>query len=69
MRTKLAAILMAAVLATAALGLTACEKKGPAEKAGDKIDKAVEKVGDAIDPKGPAEKAGRKIDKALDNDN
>ena len=69
MRTTLTAIMMAVVLATAAVGLTACEKKGPAEKAGDKIDKAVEKIDDAIDPKGPAEKAGRKIDKALDNDN
>jgi hypothetical protein len=42
-----------------------CKEKGPAEKAGEKIDKTVEKVKDAVDPKGPAEKAGEKIDKAL----
>ena len=49
----------------AALGLSialaACEK-GPAEKAGEKIDKAV----DALSPKGPVEKAGQRIDRAVD---
>jgi len=35
--------------------LAACEKKGPAEKAGEKIDKAVEKAGEKV------EKAGDKI--------
>ena len=44
-----------------------CKEKGPAEKAGEKMDKAVEKVGDAINPKGPVEKAGEKVDKALSN--
>lgn len=47
--------------------LASCEKKGPAEKAGEKMDKAIEDVKDAVDPKGPAEKAGEKVDKALDN--
>lgn len=45
----------------------ACRKKGPMEKAGEKVDETVEKVGDAINPKGPAEKAGRAIDKAVDD--
>ena len=38
------------VLAAAAvtLSLGACEKKGPFEKAGEKIDKAGEKTGDKI---------------------
>lgn len=45
----------------------ACRKKGPMEKAGEKVDSTVEKVGDAINPKGPAEKAGRSIDKAVDD--
>ena len=62
----------AAVLAALALGATtlvACEKKGPAEKAGEKIDKAGEKIRDAVDPpKGPVEKLGRKVDRAVDND-
>lgn len=47
--------------------LVSCEKKSSAERAGEKIDKAVENVKDAVDPKGPAEKAGEKLDKALGN--
>jgi hypothetical protein len=39
-------------------GLVACEKKGPAERAGEKIDDA------ARDVKQSAEKAGDKIDDA-----
>jgi predicted small lipoprotein YifL len=35
--------------------MASCEKKGPAEKAGEKIDKAVEKAGEKI------EKVGDKI--------
>lgn len=53
-----------------AAGLSACEKKGPAEKAGEKFDKAVEKtkdkVQDAVNPEGPMEKTGRKIDESVD---
>ncbi len=30
------------------LGLAACEKEGPLEKAGRNVDRAVEKVGDKI---------------------
>jgi hypothetical protein len=41
--------------------LVGCEK-GPAQKAGEKIDKAV----DALTGKGPVEKAGERIDKAVD---
>jgi hypothetical protein len=48
--------------------LVACDDKGPAEKAGEKLDDAGQKVKDAIDPPGPAEKAGRSIDKATGND-
>lgn len=32
-----------------AAGLSACEQKGPAEKAGEKIDQTVEKTGKKID--------------------
>lgn len=46
--------------------VVSCREKGPAEKAGESIDKAVENVKDAVDPKGPVEKAGEKIDKVLD---
>lgn len=47
--------------------VVSCREKGPAEKAGEKMDNAVENVKDAVDPKGPVEKAGEKVDKALDN--
>jgi hypothetical protein len=67
--SKLGGLVLAGLLALTATGLTACEKKqGPGERAGEKIDEAVDKVKDAIDPKGPAEKAGEKVDKALGND-
>jgi hypothetical protein len=45
--------------------IVSCREKGPAEKTGESIDKAVEDVKDAVDPKGPVEKAGEKVDKAL----
>lgn len=47
--------------------VTSCKEKGPAEKAGENIDKAVENVKDAVDPKGPVEKVGEKIDDATGN--
>jgi hypothetical protein len=45
--------------------VVSCREKGPAEKVGESVDKAVEDVKDAVDPKGPVEKAGEKVDKAL----
>jgi hypothetical protein len=43
-----------------------CEaEKGPAEKAGQSVDNAVQKAKDTISPPGPAEKAGRAVDKTL----
>ena len=42
-----------------------CESKGPAERAGGKVDEGVQSVKDAINPPGPVEKAGRTVDKAL----
>ncbi len=49
------------------LASVSCREKGPAEKAGEKLDNAAEKVKDAVDPAGPVEKAGEKVDKALGN--
>lgn len=46
--------------------LVGCSEPGPAEKAGQSIDKAVEDVRDKLDPAGPAEKAGEKIDDAVE---
>ncbi len=50
-----------------AASVVSCREKGPAEKAGERVDKAIENVKDAADPKGPAEKAGEKVDRALKN--
>jgi hypothetical protein len=41
--------------------LSGCEQ-GPMQKAGEKVDKAV----DSISGKGPVEKAGERVDKAVD---
>ena len=41
-------LLVLAILA-ASVSMTACEKKGAAEKAGEKIDEMAEKAGDAMD--------------------
>ena len=59
-------------LLTSLLALSGCDRKGPAEKAGEQVDQAAqdmkEKAGaskDDIAPSpGPAEEAGRSIDKA-----
>ncbi len=48
-------IAAAIVLSFAVAGLTACEKKEPAERAGEKIDDTVTKVGEKV------EEAGDKI--------
>jgi hypothetical protein len=53
--------------AAVAFGTVGCESKGPAERAGEKLDKAADKVSDAIHPKGPVEKAGRAVDRAVDD--
>lgn len=45
-RVKKLFLVLAAAVVTFSLG--ACEKKGPFEKAGEKIDKAGEKTGDKI---------------------
>ena len=54
-----------------ATGLFACEKKGTAEKVGEKIDKTVEqakdKVQDVVKPEGPMEKTGKKIDETVES--
>jgi predicted small lipoprotein YifL len=53
---------MAAVLAaTAALGLAACEKKGPIEQAGEEVDEAVDTI-----KNGGEESTASKVDDAVD---
>ena len=53
------------LLAIGAVTLTGCEPAGPAQRAGESIDKGVQQTKDAINPPGDLEKAGRKIDKAM----
>ena len=55
------------VLAGAFVLGAGCEsEKGPAEKAGEKIDNAAKDAKDTLSPPaGPAEKAGKEVDKAL----
>jgi hypothetical protein len=52
------------MLAAAALvvGLLSGCEQGPMEKAGEKVDKAM----DSLSGKGPVEKAGERVDKAVD---
>jgi len=52
-------------------GLVACEKEGPAERAGEKIDDAVEEAGDKMEQAGEkvddtVEEAGDKVEQATD---
>ncbi len=68
MKTRAMKALLVAAMFSTTFAVAGCREKGPAEKAGEKLDKAGEKISDTLDPKGPAEKAGRKVDKALDND-
>jgi hypothetical protein len=55
-------IATAIVLGFAVAGLTACEEKGPAERAGESIDKAATDVGEKI------EDVGDKIKDAAEDD-
>ena len=49
------------------MGLSACEKEGPLERAGEKVDEAIEKATEKVESnEGPAEKAGEKIDKTVE---
>lgn len=56
---------LALTLSIATIGLAACDD-GPAENAGEKLDRAVENMGDAVNPKGPAERAGEAVDNAAE---
>jgi hypothetical protein len=58
-RRYLGGMLLAGVLAA---GLQAGCDKGPAQRTGEKIDNALDK----LTGKGPAEKAGERIDEAVD---
>ena len=58
---KLAILLLVVGLG---FGIGACERKGPAERAGEQVDKAVEGAGDKIEQAG--EKVGGAVEKAAE---
>ena len=56
---------LVAMWLTAVVPFAGCESEGPAQKAGENIDKGIQKAKDTIAPPGPAEKVGRDLDKAI----
>ena len=59
---------VAAVVLGLCLSTAACSAhKGPAQRAGERMDKTADAVSDTVNPKGPAQKAGRAIDRATGN--
>ena len=64
-RSWAGAVLLAMLLAATSLVLPGCEKKeGPLERAGKRLDHAVD---DLAHDEGAAERAGKRVDKALDD--
>jgi predicted small lipoprotein YifL len=61
---KLNKLALTALLLTTFVGLTACQEKGPAEKAGENIDNAVEEAGDKIED--ATDNAGDTLEEAGD---
>ena len=64
-------LFIALLLFPLAGGWVACDKEGPAEKAGEKIDEAVDEAGDKMEQAGEkvddaVEEAGDKMEKATD---
>lgn len=59
-------LLLLPALMVSGLGLAACEREGPAERAGRGVDRAGQNLRDAVDPpKGPVERMGRSVDRAV----
>jgi hypothetical protein len=61
------ALVFSLAVAVGGVLLSSCEREGPAERTGEKIDESVNKMKEKLDPSGPAEKAGKKIDDAVDD--
>ena len=59
--TTVVRMCLVAVSALTVVSMTGCEP-GPAERTGEKIDRAL----DRLSGKGPAQKAGEKLDRAVD---
>lgn len=54
-------VIWAALAATAAIGVAACEKQGPIERAGEEVDEAVDTI-----KNGGEESTANKLDDAVD---
>jgi predicted small lipoprotein YifL len=54
-------LVWAALAATAAIGVAACEKQGPLERTGEEVDEAVDTI-----KNGGEESTANKVDDALD---
>ncbi len=72
MKKKYLATIFCATTLALSLVSFGCDRQGPAEKAGEKIDKSVEatkdsadRAADKITGDGPAENAGEKIDQTV----
>jgi hypothetical protein len=62
MNTTIRVLLPALLL----LGIAACERAGPAERAGRSLDRTGERVRDTVDPpRGPVERLGRSVDRTV----
>ena len=46
--------------------LGGCEREGPMERTGKKMDEAAENLSEAVKKEGPVEQAGKKVDKAIE---
>jgi predicted small lipoprotein YifL len=60
-RTALLASLLFGAVAT----IAGCESKGPAQQAGENVDKGIQSAKDTVNPPSTSEKVGRSVDKAL----
>ncbi len=56
---------LAGILIASAGIFAGCASKGPAEQAGQSIDRSVQNVKDTVSPPGPVEKVGRAVDKTV----
>ena len=54
-------LIWAALAVTAAIGVAACEKQGPVERAGEEVDEAVDTI-----KNGGEESTANKVDDAID---
>lgn len=66
MRNRIVGPFLTTTLLCGAVGtFLGCEPKGPAERAGQSIDRGVQNARDVVAPPGPAEEAGRAVDRTL----